>query len=396
MPPLRPSTTTIRMLLGMVRPSAGTVTVLGQRLGPGTGTAVWAQVGYLVEAPSAYPDLTVRENLRIAARLHGLPGRGHVDEAIDRLGLAAYAGRKAGKLSLGNLQRLGLAKALLHRPRLLVLDEPANGLDPAGVVEIRALLRELADTGTAVLLSSHLLAEVARLADRVGVIHHGRLLRELDAAQLAAEQRRTLHVAARDNAAAAAALRAGGYRPRAVGGFVIFGVVTIWVFGREFSDRTAKDLLALPTSRTAVVTAKFVLITGWCLALTAQLYVLGLLIGAGLGLPGWSAAVAGEGLVRLLAVAAMGVVLTFPLALAACAGRGYLAAVGAMFLAVFCAQVIAALGYGHLFAWSVPALVSGVAGSEHVPVGTIGYLSVVLVGAAGALGTVGWWHRADH
>ncbi|GAA1382597.1 ABC transporter ATP-binding protein [Catellatospora chokoriensis] len=159
-------TTTIRMLLGMVKPTAGAVTVLGRPVAT-TGHDLWAEVGHLVETPSAYPDLTVRDNLRLVARLRRLPATGPVDDVIDRLGLAPYADRRAGKLSLGNAQRLGLAKALLHRPRLLILDEPANGLDPAGVVEIRGLLRELAATGTTIVLSSHLLAEVSRLADRI-------------------------------------------------------------------------------------------------------------------------------------------------------------------------------------------------------------------------------------
>lgn len=209
-------TTTIRMLLGMITPSSGTVTVLGTPVVAGRHD-LWADVGYLVETPAAYPELTVTDNLRLVARLRRLRGDTAVEQVIDRLGLRPYAGRKAGKLSLGNAQRLGLAKALLHRPELLILDEPANGLDPAGVVEIRTLLRELADTGTTILLSSHLLAEVARLADRIGILHQGQLLRELDAAQLAAEQRTTLTVAARDLPAAQQALTAAGHQPLADG-----------------------------------------------------------------------------------------------------------------------------------------------------------------------------------
>ena len=136
-------TTTIRSLLGMVHPDAGSVRVLGQAVGPG-GRGPWRQVGHLVEAPAAYPELTVRENLEIARRLHHMPDAGAVARIIERLGLASYADRKAGALSTGNLQRLGLARALLHEPALVILDEPANGLDPAGVVEIRELLGELA------------------------------------------------------------------------------------------------------------------------------------------------------------------------------------------------------------------------------------------------------------
>jgi ABC-2 type transport system ATP-binding protein len=190
------------------------VSVLGTPVGSGR-SAVWGRVGYLVETPAAYPELTVRQNLDLVRRLRHLRHRSVVDEVIEQLGLAPYADRRARALSLGNAQRLGLAKALIHRPELLILDEPANGLDPAGVVEVRQLLRDLADHGTTVFLSSHILAEVARLATRIGIIHQGRLLQELDTADLAGRTRPRLVVAARDPAAAAAALAAGGYHPHA-------------------------------------------------------------------------------------------------------------------------------------------------------------------------------------
>jgi ABC-2 type transport system ATP-binding protein len=177
-------TTTIRALLGMIRPSAGQVKVLGQALGAG-GRGPWAQVGHLVETPSAYPDLTVRENLDIARRLHGMHDPRLVDEVVDRFRLTPYADRKAGTLSSGNFQRLGLARALLHKPALLILDEPANALDPAGIVEIRELLLSLVrENGVTVFVSSHLLTEVDKLADRIGIIHKGQLIEELDAVRL--------------------------------------------------------------------------------------------------------------------------------------------------------------------------------------------------------------------
>ena len=204
-------TTTIRMLLGMIRPSAGNARVLGERVAAGAG-ALWARVGYLVETPHAYPELTVRENLRVFARLRGVPGRHAVAAVIERIGLAAYADRRAGTLSLGNAQRLGLAKALLHEPELLILDEPANGLDPAGVVEIRQLLITLARRdGVTVFMSSHILSEVARLATRIGVIHGGRLIEELDAAELERRRDRWLTVAARDLVKATAVLQTAGF-----------------------------------------------------------------------------------------------------------------------------------------------------------------------------------------
>ena len=181
-------TTTIRMMLGLIRPSSGEVSVLGQRIIPGE-TGVFARVGFLVETATAYPNLTVRENLDIQRRLTGSPPRS-VAESITLLRLDPYADRRAGQLSLGNKQRLALARALLHSPELLVLDEPANGLDPAGIVEIRELLRSLADKrGATVFMSSHILAEVAHLADRIGIVHDGRLIEESSRDELAAKAR---------------------------------------------------------------------------------------------------------------------------------------------------------------------------------------------------------------
>jgi ABC-2 type transport system ATP-binding protein len=208
-------TTLIRMLLGMVRPTAGRVCLFDLPIRAGE-RSVWARVGYLVETPAAYPELTVRENLRLVCRLRRLRDGQAVEGVIERLGLAGYAERRALTLSLGNAQRLGLAKALLHRPELLILDEPANGLDPAGVVEIRALLRDLAhEHGTTVFLSSHVLAEVARLATRIGIIHNGQLIQELDGGEVARQVRQWLSVSTRDDAAAARALRAAGFDPHA-------------------------------------------------------------------------------------------------------------------------------------------------------------------------------------
>jgi ABC-2 type transport system ATP-binding protein len=191
-------TTTIRALLGMIRPGAGTVCVLGQPVGP-NGRGPWRRVGHMVERPSAYPELTVRENLEVARRLQGLAGGAATDRIIERLGLGEYAGRRAGTLSTGNLQRLGLARALLHEPELVILDEPGNGLDPAGVVEIRTLLAGLArEQGATVFMSSHILTEVDRLADRIGIIHKGRLVEELKAEKMEQLRSRRLEIKTRD------------------------------------------------------------------------------------------------------------------------------------------------------------------------------------------------------
>jgi ABC-2 type transport system permease protein len=181
----------------------------------------------------------------------------------------------------------------------------------------------------------------------------------------------------------------------AVGGALIFGIILIWIFGREFSDRTAKDLLALPTPRTVIAGAKFAVTGVWCLLLAAETYLLGLAIGALLRLPNWSAAAAWLGLGRLLATAVMAWLLMSVLAFAASAGRGYLAAVGVMFVLVFLAQIIAALGYGHVFPWSVPGIYSGIAGEDRPAVGVIGFIGVAVAGCAGIAATLWWWRDAD-
>jgi ABC-type multidrug transport system ATPase subunit len=172
-------TTTIRMLLGLVRPTRGQARVFGKDVTANRRDAV-AQAGSLVETATSYPNLTVRENLEIQRSLTCSP-REAVERAMRLLGLDELAGRRAGHLSLGNKQRLALARAILSRPRLLILDEPANGLDPAGIVEIRRLLRRLTnEDGVTVFVSSHILSEVSQLADRIGIIHRGRLVDEID------------------------------------------------------------------------------------------------------------------------------------------------------------------------------------------------------------------------
>jgi ABC-2 type transport system ATP-binding protein len=204
-------TTTIRAMLGMIRPSAGNINILGEPVGP-AGQGPWGKVGYLVENASAYPDLTVRENLEIARRLHGLHNPAVVNDVIDRLALRPYANRKAGKLSTGNLQRLCLARAILHQPELLILDEPGNGLDPAGVVEIRELLADMANNHhVTIFMSSHILTEVERLATRVGIIHNGQLIEDLGKDKLTQFRMQQLEVETRNAALALQTLQAAGY-----------------------------------------------------------------------------------------------------------------------------------------------------------------------------------------
>lgn len=175
-------TTLMRLLLGMQAADAGEAWVLGAvaRTAP---PAVWSGVGHLVETPFCYPELTARENLRAAAMLQRL--RPDAEPAIEvlarRLRFDPWLDRRASTLSLGTRQKVALAAAMLHGPRVLVLDEPGNALDPLAVLRLRELLRERADAGAAVLLSSHHLDELARVADRVSVLHRGRIAGELDA-----------------------------------------------------------------------------------------------------------------------------------------------------------------------------------------------------------------------
>jgi ABC-2 type transport system ATP-binding protein len=173
-------TTTLRMLLGLISPTSGTATVHG--LAPGDPAAV-ARTGSLVEGPGFYPYLSGRENLRVLARYQGLADR-EVDRVLERVDLTGRGGDKFKAYSLGMKQRLGVAAALLGDPDLLVLDEPTNGLDPAGMADMRALVVDVAAGGQTVLLSSHLLAEVQEICDRVGIIAGGTLLVESTVAEL--------------------------------------------------------------------------------------------------------------------------------------------------------------------------------------------------------------------
>ena len=172
-------TTTVRMLLGLVFPTAGRVELLGQRM-PRAGRAVLGEVGSLVEGPGFYPHLSGRANLSLidAAGPGGRRSdrRRRVGEALERVGLAEVGGRQVKAYSTGMRQRLGLAAALLRSPRLLVLDEPTNGLDPQGMRDIRDLVVELVRGGTTVFLSSHLLAEVEQICTRAAIVNRGRLV----------------------------------------------------------------------------------------------------------------------------------------------------------------------------------------------------------------------------
>jgi ABC-2 type transport system ATP-binding protein len=165
-------TTSIAMILGLLAPSAGSVRILGRPLTRGDTSAL-RRVGAIVETPAFYPYLSAYDNLRVLAGVRGGVPAGRIAEALERVGLSARAHNRVGSFSLGMKQRLGLAGALLHRPALLILDEPSNGLDPAGIVAMRQLLLDLAREGTTILLCSHLLAEVQQVCDRVLILAEG-------------------------------------------------------------------------------------------------------------------------------------------------------------------------------------------------------------------------------
>ena len=172
--------TLMRALLGMLRPDRGEVRLGGVPL-PRVATSAWARVGHLVEYPLTYPELSVRRNLELSARLRKISDPKRAVAAIaEELALVPYLERPTRKLSLGNRQRVGIAAALQHDPDVIVLDEPTNSLDPAGVILLRESLLRRAGAGAAVLVSSHHLDEVARIADRILMLNAGHLVGELD------------------------------------------------------------------------------------------------------------------------------------------------------------------------------------------------------------------------
>jgi ABC-type multidrug transport system ATPase subunit len=201
-------TTTVRMLLGLVLATSGTIEVLGREM-PAGSAEVLPQVGALVEGPAAYAGLSGRANLALLDAMGSGGDRasraGRIDGALERVGLGGIDRRPVRAYSLGMRQRLGLAAALIRTPRLLILDEPTNGLDPQGIREIRDLLLELNREGTTVFLSSHLLAEVEQLCDRVGVLDRGALVVQ-DRLDVLRGPTGRLHVRTPDVAAARALL----------------------------------------------------------------------------------------------------------------------------------------------------------------------------------------------
>ncbi|MBP9881560.1 MAG: ATP-binding cassette domain-containing protein [Chitinophagales bacterium] len=203
-------TTLIRMLLGMVKPDAGNISLFGKKLTPQFDQ--WNNIGYMVETPYAYPNLSVTENLKVYYKLRQLTNPTLIDDIMEKLKLTHYKHKKANVLSLGNHQRLGLAKALMHNPKLLILDEPINGLDPKGIVEVRELLINLANNGSTIFLSSHILGEISKVANRIGIIHEGKLVKELTTKELSDQLIKKILVNTSDNLKAVQELVNSNYK----------------------------------------------------------------------------------------------------------------------------------------------------------------------------------------
>ncbi|HRV90993.1 MAG TPA: ABC transporter permease [Anaerolineae bacterium] len=181
----------------------------------------------------------------------------------------------------------------------------------------------------------------------------------------------------------------------AVGGFILFSLIVSWVFGREFADYTVKDLLALPTPRSSLVLAKFIVVAVWSAVLTAMIFVIGVGVGQVVGLPPAPAGVWGPGTVVLAITAGLTIALVTPVAFFASAGRGYLPPMGAAILVVVLTQIIAAAGWGDYFPWSIPALYAGIGGVQSLTLSPISYALVGATGLVGVIATLVWWELAD-
>ena len=202
--------TTMKMLLGLIHPTAGRVRLLGQELTEKSRLPLLRQTGSLIESPAGYLHLTAQENLEIVADLKGVPHK-DIGRVLDIVHLTQDRNRRVGQYSLGMKQRLGIAMALLGSPKLLILDEPTNGLDPAGIQEMRTLIRNMpAATGATVLISSHLLGEMEQMVEQVGIIDHGHILFEGPLTELQRHSRGNVTLRLLDPAKAAPILRANG------------------------------------------------------------------------------------------------------------------------------------------------------------------------------------------
>ena len=232
--------TTLKMILGLVRPTAGDIRVLGKKMDGGSRLAVLRQVGSLIESPSYYGHLTGEENLRIVQTLRGVPEK-NIREVLQIVRLDGQRGKRVAHYSLGMKQRLGLAAALLGYPKLLILDEPTNGLDPAGIQEMRELICSLPERfGMTVVVSSHLLSEIDQMADHVAIIREGELVFQDTLEALHGRSRHHLALRTTNNAVARDALREQSVPCQEEGGYLILPIL---------SDEMAAQLTRLLAQR---------------------------------------------------------------------------------------------------------------------------------------------------
>lgn len=192
-------TTTIRMIMGLIKPTKGEVYIFGQRVMPGQYSH-YGRIGSIVETAGFYPNLTAVENLEIHRRLIGVTNRNYIDEALELTGMTDVRNKMVKGFSLGMKQRLGISRALLHKPELLILDEPTNGLDPVGIKEIRKLIIDLSmKRKTTIFVSSHILSEIQQIATVIGIIHNGSLLEEIEFEELKKKSRNYIEIKINDD-----------------------------------------------------------------------------------------------------------------------------------------------------------------------------------------------------